>query len=438
MTQYGVTEDGFVLKGFAEILKSAQRRAIEAFGPDIDLAGTSVLTKLLQATSDEDAMLWQRLEDVYYSQFASTASGSDLDLLGKDIGVERNYLFAQGEAELTITGAETGRRYVLPEGTVVLDNLSPPFTNAYFTTAPITLTKDQPTGTVLLRAFVAGAQGNIGPQQLKHVDPDYLATQLHYPQTVQVKAVNQGAFTQGDQTEDDTAYRTRQLGFPRDMWTLQSVRAAVLRVRGVLDVLLSDPLGGADVTKSIFDEFNFGERAFSGERKFGEPYFFDVVVAHEFARPWRTTGPVTGIYEQVRAQVDRVRPVGIHPNIIEADHIEIGLRATVIIEPGLDPNSLRAALLDRLSRGVGALRLGGDVVFSQVMSLLVDQPGVLDVRELRLRRFPPAFGRITFGAQPFQAEPIEVGFGENLALGPTEIAQFRQDSLLIDLQVVGR
>ncbi|MFI6166357.1 baseplate J/gp47 family protein [Nocardia sp. NPDC051052] len=438
MTQYGVTEDGFVLRGFTEILKSAQRRAVEVFGPDIDLAGTSVLTKLLQATSDEDAMLWKRLEDVYYSQFASTASGTDLDLIGKDIGVDRDYLFAQGQAELTITGAEPGRGYVLPEGTVVLDDRAAPATNTYFLTAPLTLTKDAPTATVLVRAFVAGAESNIGTQHLKQVDPDYLLTQLHFPETVQIKAVNPGALTGGERTEGDTAYRARQLGFPRDMWTLQSVRAAVLRVRGVVDTLLSDTLGGADVTKSIFDEFNFGERAFSGERKFGEPYFFDVVVAHEFARPWRTTGSVTGIYEQVKAEVDRVRPVGIYPNIIEADHIEIGLRATVIIEPGLESNSLRAALLDRLSRSVGALRLGSDVVFSQVMSLLVDQPGVLDVRELRLRRFPPAFGRITFGSELFQAEPIEVGFGENLALGATEIAQFRQDSLLLDLQVVGR
>ncbi|MGW4848073.1 baseplate J/gp47 family protein [Nocardia brasiliensis] len=438
MTQYGVTADGFVLKGLAEILESARQRAVDVFGADIDLSGTSVLTKLLQATSDEDAMLWKRLEDVYYSQFASTASGADLDLLGRDIGLDRDYLFAQGPAQLTITGAEPGRRYVLPEGTVLLDNLPAPYTNTFYTTAPVTLTGQAPSATVLVRAFEAGAQANIGPEQLVEVERDYLRTQLHFPATVSVAASNRSTFTGGDETEDDTAYRARQLGFPRDMWTLQSVRAAVLRVRGALDVLLSDTLGGADVTKSIFHEFNFGERTFSGERKFGEPYFFDVVVAHEFARPWRSTGSVTGIYEQVKAQVDRVRPVGIYPNIIEANHIEVGLRATVIIDPGQDPNSLRAAVLDRLSRSLGILRLGSDVLFSQVMSLLVDQPGVLDVRDLRLRRYPPTLGRITFGAELFQADPIEVGFGENLVLGPTEIAQFRQDSRLIDIQMEAR
>ncbi|WP_378729857.1 baseplate J/gp47 family protein [Nocardia brasiliensis] len=436
MTQFGVTGDGFVLKGLAEILRAAQQRAIEVFGPEIDLSSTSVLTKLLQATSDEDAMLWKRLEDVYYGQFASTASGDDLNLLGEDIGLARNHLFAEGDAQLEIVGAEPGRSYLLPEGTVLLDNLPTP--NTFYLTAPVTLSAKSPVATVRARAFVAGGRADIEPEQLVGVDPDYLRTQLHFPTTVTVTATNPGPFAGGADTEDDTAYRARQLGFPRDMWTLQSVRAAALRVRGVVDVLLSDSLGGTDVTQSFFDQFNFGERTFSGERKFGEPYFFDVVVAHEFARPWRTTGPVAGIYEQVKAEVDRVRPVGIYPNVVEADHIEVGLRATVVIEPGQDPKSLRAALLDRLSNNLGVLRLGSDVVFSQVMCVLVDQPGVLDVRDLRLRRFPPTLGRITFGAELFQAEPIEVGFGENLTLGPTEIAQFRQDSLLIDMQVVGQ
>ncbi|MBF6328319.1 baseplate J/gp47 family protein [Nocardia transvalensis] len=435
MTQYGVTEDGFVLKGFTEILQSARQRAIAAFGPDTDLADTSVLTKLLQVTSDEDAMLWQRLEDLYYSQFASTASGSDLDLLGQDIGLERNYLFAEGEVRVTIQGALPGRSYLLPEGTVLLDEQQPP--NTFHLTAPVTLTAQAPTVTARARAFEAGPRSNIEPQTLI-LDPDYLRTQLHFPDSVTFEANNPGRFTGGELFENDTAYRARQLGFPRDMWTLQAVRAAVLRVRGVLDVLLSDTLGGVDVTQSIFHRFKFGERTFSGERKFGEPYFFDVVVAHEFARPWRTTGAVTGIYEQVRAEVDRVRPVGIHPNIIEANHIEIGLRATVVIDPGQDANSLRAALLDRLSRSISTLRLGGDVLYSQVMCALVDQPGVLDVQDLRLRRFPPLLGRITFGAELFQADPIEVGVGENLTLGPTEIAQFRQDSGLIDVRVVAR
>jgi hypothetical protein len=202
-----------------------------------------------------------------------------------------------------------------------------------------------------------------------------------------------------------------------------------------LDVLLSDPLGGVDVSQGYFNLFLFSQRQFSGERRIGEPYFFDVVVAHEFARPWRTQGPLTGIFEQVTAAVDRVRPIGIHPNVLEASHIEVGVRAQVFIRPGFDTQALLGAIRERLAADVGALRLGGDVLYSQVMRALVEQAGVVDVQNMHLRRCPPAFGRITFGPVAFQSAELEAGPGENLDMGPTEIPVFRLDSELLEVEV---
>jgi hypothetical protein len=82
--------------------------------------------------------------------------------------------------------------------------------------------------------------------------------------------------------------------------------------------------------------------------------------------------------------------------------------------------------------------MGGDVLYSQVICAFVDQPGVVDVQNLRLRRCPAAFGRITFGAIPFQTEVIEAPIGENLGMGAREIALFRLDSQLINIEVVPR
>jgi hypothetical protein len=192
------------------------------------------------------------------------------------------------------------------------------------------------------------------------------------------------------------------------------------------------------VAQSYFNLFAFNQRVFLGERRVDEPYFFDIVVAHEFARPWRTQGAVIGVYEQVSAAVERVRPVGIRPLVVPADHIEIGVRARIVTEPGLDPQVLRAALTGRLVSVIGPLQLGQDVLFSQVMRVFTEQPGVLDVQDLRLRRDPPAMGRIVFGNVPFQDSVIEVAVGENLTLGATEIAVFQVDSALLDLEVIGR
>jgi hypothetical protein len=197
-------------------------------------------------------------------------------------------------------------------------------------------------------------------------------------------------------------------------------------------------LGGVDVSQSYFSLFGFAERAFSSERRLGEPYFFDVVVAHRFTWPWRSQAGIPGIFERVLAAVDRVRPIGIHPNIIQANHIEVGVQATVIIEPGYDSQALLASIKQRIATDVAALKLGGDVLYSQVMRAFVEQPAVVDVQNMHLRRCPAAFGRITFGAVPFQEMVIEAAAGENLVMGPTEIAIFRLDSDLIELEVVGR
>jgi hypothetical protein len=110
----------------------------------------------------------------------------------------------------------------------------------------------------------------------------------------------------------------------------------------------------------------------------------------------------------------------------------------VIIEPGYDPQALLASINARIAADIGALKLGGDVLYSQVMCAFAEQPGVVDVQNLRLRRCPASFGVITFGAVPFQLGVIEAPPGENLALEATEIAVFRLDSELIEIEVVGR
>ncbi|HYY81161.1 MAG TPA: baseplate J/gp47 family protein [Actinomycetes bacterium] len=436
MARFGVTADGFAVKGFDVIVAEAMARARDAFGDGVDLTATSPLRKLLEVTAAEDAQLWRRLEDLYYSNFLSAAIGDDLDLLGEDVGVARRFLYAAGEVTITVEQPQPGRTYALPEGTVLV-TAGPPVL-AFHTTAPASVSADAPSVTVAAQAFERGPAGDVPAAAIVGIDPVYQQLHLDLAPPATLRASNQQPFAGGKQREPDDDYRARLLGFPRNIWTLESVRTAVLDVSGVLDVLLSDPLGGVDVSQSYFNLFQFGQRPFSGERRLGEPYFFDVVVAHEFARPWRTEGPVTGVYEQVIEAVDRVRPVGIHPNVVEADHIEVGVRAQVIVQPGYDTQALLAAFAERLAADVGALKLGGDVLFSQVMRAFVEQPGVVDVQNMHLRRCPPAFGRITFGQVPFQSEVLEAGAGENLVMGPTEIAVFRLDSELIDLEVVAR
>ena len=444
MNDFGVGADGFVLKPFDAILGDSMGRARGVFGVDVDLTPTSPLRKILDLTAAEDAALWQRLEELYYSAFASSAIGDELDLIGENVGLERRNLYSTGHATLTVVSPPTpDRHYTLPEGAVFVTT-SAPTGIAFHTTEAVTLVGTTPLVNVELEAFEAGPTGDLAVNATLRLDPVYALLYLQMQTPTTVNAVVTEAFSGGRSDESDEDFRARILGLPRNIWTVDSVRAAALSVPGVVDVAISDPLGGVDVSQSYFNLFRFDERVFSGERRLGDPYYFDVVVAHEFARPWRTdtisglATPVTGIYEQVLAAVERVRPVGIHPNIVQADHIEVGLRADVVIDAGYDPQALRAAFKQRLTGYIGELKLGGDVLYSQVMRAIVDQPGVVDVQDMHLRRCPPAFGRITFGAVPFQSAVIEAPAGESLALGPTEVAIFRLDSDLTDLELVPR
>uniref|UniRef100_A0AAU1ZPA6 Baseplate J/gp47 family protein n=1 Tax=Streptomyces sp. NBC_00093 TaxID=2975649 RepID=A0AAU1ZPA6_9ACTN len=433
MTDFGVTEDGFVLKPVDRILSEAFERARAVFD-GIDLTTTSPLRKILEVTAAEDGELWKRMEDLYYGNFISTAFGDNLNLLGEDMGLARPHLPSTGTVRITLVGGAPGRRYVVPEGAILV-TAAP--VRAFGTTAQVTLDATQRNATVDVVAFEPGPDGNVLAGAITGIDPTYRSIFLADLGTATLTVTNPKATSGGGKVVPDDTYRARLAGLARNLWTVESVAQAALGVSGVLDVVLSDPLGGVDVSQSYFGTFAFDQRAFSSEaRRIGEPYFFNVLVAHDFRAPWRTIGPVQGIFERVTAAVDTVRPVGVHPNIVEAIHVEVGVRAKVVVQPGSDGAALLASIRQRLATDIGSLRLGGDVLYSQVVRAFVEQPGVADVQQLHLRRSPVPSGPTAFGAVARQSVTVEAEVGENLVMGPTELAVFSPGGDALDITLV--
>jgi hypothetical protein len=209
-----------------------------------------------------------------------------------------------------------------------------------------------------------------------------------------------------------------------------------LALDGVADVLVFDPLSGVEASQSYYSGFKFGERHFSGHRRVNETYFFDIVVAHSPVWPWETHGPVKGIYDRVRAAIDPVRPIGIHANIFEATLVEIGVRAKLLITPGSDPQTLLAAIKLRIANDIGVFKLGNDVRFSQVVRAFTEQPGVIDVQNLHLRRYPGSdTSGLTTGKATSAVDAIELAVGANVVMRPHECPVFRLDSTLINVEV---
>src|SRR6266487_4723256 len=120
MTDFGATAEGFNIKGLDVILGESMKRATQMFGSNVDLTQTSPLRKILEVAAAEDAELWKRMEDLYYSNFVSTAVGDSLDTLGEDLGLKREQSFAQGEVTFKINNPIPGRQYTLPQGTIVV------------------------------------------------------------------------------------------------------------------------------------------------------------------------------------------------------------------------------------------------------------------------------------------------------------------------------
>jgi Baseplate J-like protein len=435
MSEFGITNTGFIIKPLQDILSDKAARAREMFGDDVDLLSTSALRKILDIASAEDHELWKRMEQLYYSNFISTASGGALDLLGDDMGVSRRLLTAKGKVKLKLSGEAPRRIYHFPIGTLV--ETDPPV-QRYRILSRVSLFSQSKEAVVDIEAIARGPAGNVGANAITKLNATFAERYLNLG-GAQIEVKNESPTTGGELQEDDTSYRALLLGRPRTLWTLEAVRSAVKSVDGVRDCRLFDPLGGVDVSLSKFNFFLFGNRQFGTQRLLGTPYFFDVLVAIYPGFLWETEGEVGGVQEAVEQAIREVRPISIFPNLRPVNNVLVGIRANVLIKSGHDRNAVVASIKEKLEHRVNVLGLGSAVLYAEVLCDCMDVAGVIDVQSLHLRRCPPLHGTITFGrTEHFQSQVIEAAVGENLPLQPDEIPVFQIDSQLIDLQVGDR
>jgi uncharacterized phage protein gp47/JayE len=435
MSEFGITKTGFVIKPFQDILNDKAARAREMFGDDADLRSTSALRKILEISSAEDHELWKRMEQLYYSNFISTASGDALDLLGEDVGVTRRFLKARGKITFQLSGEAPGRIYHLPIGALVETDAP---ARRYRTLALVSLSSERKEAVVEIESVSRGPAGNVVASAINKLNATFVQRYVNLG-GAQIEVKNEAPLTGGETAEDDQLYRALLLGRPRTLWTLEAVRSVVQSVDGVRDCRLFDPVGGVDVSLSKFNFFLFGRRHFGTQRQLGTPYFFEVLVALHPGFLWETEGQIVGVEDAVVKAIDDVRPISIFPNVRPANNVLIGMRAAVLIRPGHDRNAVAASIKERLERRVNTLGLGNAVLYSEVMRDCMEVAGVVDVQQLHLRRCPPLLATITFGtSERFQNQVIEAAVGENISLLPDEIAVFHIDSRLIEIEVSDR
>jgi hypothetical protein len=281
----------------------------------------------------------------------------------------------------------------------------------------VTLTAAAPEREIGVLAFHPGPAHNLDPgqpsQKLDRWHPaDSNLNELNAAQDAAGKVLvdiqHLAPLTGGEMQWEDLRYRQLVLRAPRSVWTVDAIQAAVSLVPGVRQVQVVDGRGGLDINQSIFGNFNFIERLFSSERDLGSPYYFSVLVAPTPAAIWE--GP-DGLKASVESVIEDIRPIGIFANVEGAQEVGVGVQAKLVVKGLPLPSGSRATvnssqaarelrerIYARLRRYIDGLAFGEPVRAAEIMWTIMNEPGVVDVRELTLLRYPAGFAALNLDA----------------------------------------
>jgi hypothetical protein len=450
---YGVTDGGFVPKPFARILTEKLALARSLLGSDLDLTSGSVVRKLLEISALEDARTWAALTRIYDDQFVTSASGQALGQLGAELGVPRPFLEASGTVELTFQpppatpDAPQLDKLEIPAGARLMTA-----GGHHVATVGVTLlSKAKPKRIVSVVAFYPGPKQNLDPAQtdatggqpmkIDRWNPEdrkldwngatpgllQVAKNAALPAEAVVSIAHTQPLTGGELMWSDARYRALLVRAPRTLWSAEGIQLAASLVPGVRQAAVLDDLGGLDVDLPLFGQFRFAEALFADGRDLVSPHFVDLLIAPSLsAIPG--SGP-TSLRAEVAAAIEGLRPIGIGINIREADQVFVAIKASIAVEglpipksPGAQltspvANELKQRLLGRVAAYVSGLRFGQPVRYAEVMWALMNEPGVTDVSELQLLRFP------AFKPEHAQSNGYQpLGMGTNVDVGATQIA----------------
>jgi Baseplate J-like protein len=442
---FGVTEHGFVPKSFARLLAEKLALARALLGDDLDLGSGSAIRKLLEVSALEDMRTWAALASIYDNSFVSSATGEALSRLGDELGVERPFLEARGSVKLKLTGSppESDPEVVIPRGARLLT----PGGHHVAVDERVVLSAASTERVVAVVAFHPGPEHNLDPgvpeQKLDRLNPidDQLRPLFELREgsgnAFDVEVEHNKPLTGGALQWPDARYRELLLRAPRSVWRADAIEIAASLVPGVRQVQVRDGWGGLDIGQSIFGNFNFVERLFGSERDLGSPYYLDVLVAPTPAAIW--DGP-DGLRAAVESAIEDLRPISIFPRVEQAEQLGIGIAADLVVRGLPLPSGSRATvnasppaaalkerLLRRVRQYVDGLGFGEPVRAAEVIWVLMNEPGVADVRRPRLLRYPAGLDAVDFATTPVPSTVEEFECGANVELQANQVPVLVED-----------
>ena len=220
MSEFGIVQAGFVRKRYPEILSDMQARARANFGENIVTDTNKPLGKFLDIHAWALAELWEELEETYNSIAIDTASGVALDRLVKYKGLRRLTERAS-TVDITITGIPNT---VVPLGFIVGKDDGTTYTNTKAGTIGST-------GVITL-PFLCNYVGSRGNAEVGEINL------INTPITGINSVTNLRLVTNGQDFETDSMLRQRYIETVGGLSTVESIRAMVASVEGVVSVLV--------------------------------------------------------------------------------------------------------------------------------------------------------------------------------------------------------
>lgn len=222
-TNFGLTDQGYLAPSYEELLDSVQDDFLRVFPSDLVLTSNSnagILSRLIAWREYEQI---QAQQQVYYSAFVSTATGSALDRLGANVGLPRK-VDRPASATLTIV---TDGEYLIEAGTQfeTEDGYIFDLTDDVLTTQ---------------KGDTWQAVGNAEAEdtgEITNVEPNTI-TIVYNPDESIISVTNPEKASGGQDYEEDPQYRARLIAENANQPspTLNGVRSALLNVQGVREV----------------------------------------------------------------------------------------------------------------------------------------------------------------------------------------------------------
>lgn len=222
-TNFGLTDQGYLAPSYEELLDSVQDDFLRVFPSDLVLTSNSnagILSRLIAWREYEQI---QAQQQVYYSAFVSTATGSALDRLGANVGFPRK-VDRPASATLTIV---TDGEYLIEAGTQFETE------DGYIFDLTDDVVSTQ-------KGDTWQAVGNAEAEdkgEITNVEPNTI-TIVYNPDESIISVTNPEKASGGQDYEEDPQYRARLIAenANRPNPTLNGVRSALLNVQGVREV----------------------------------------------------------------------------------------------------------------------------------------------------------------------------------------------------------